>query len=610
MAERLKAHDWKSCIVCSTIEGSNPSLSATVTTQLKLLKPRQARKGTTVEGSLMCVVASFSKRLDLMSYLVLARKYRPQTFFDVVGQDVIVQTLCKALNSGRIAHAFLFTGSRGVGKTSIARLLAKALACEKGISNTPCGQCSHCVEITSGTSIDVIEIDGASNTSVDDVRALRETIRYQPSSCRFKIFIIDEVHMLSNSAFNALLKTLEEPPPHVKFIFATTESHKIPVTILSRCQRYDFKRLDVETITDRLTHILRIENISIDPEGLTLIAKAAEGGMRDALSLADQVISFASQHISSEDVTKILGLMDRQSIVQATDALIHFDAKSALGIIHKAMLNGYDLKQLIDGVATELRHLSIATSVGSIMGFAELSKSEINLIDQKAKSLDAADLQRLFAMALDSIDKISHSEQPKLMIELAFLRMADRPVMAETATIIHAISRLESLSRNADIPIFVQKVIASPAAKETVSPLANIDQSWLRFVNLCIDKITTLGHHLEHARFNKVTNEQSQTVIHIELDQQLHYQSIVDAIQHPAAQALLNSVYGKNAYLKPVLTTKQTTLPPATMTITQAREIEQQQAQEALQEQAKNHPIVQKAISLFGGEIRSVKRND
>ena len=545
-----------------------------------------------------------------MSYLVLARKYRPQTFFDVVGQDVIVQTLSKALNSGRIAHAFLFTGSRGVGKTSIARLLAKAMACQKGISDTPCGKCSHCMEITSGTSIDVVEIDGASNTSVDDVRALRETIRYQPSSCRFKIFIIDEVHMLSNSAFNALLKTLEEPPPHVKFIFATTESHKIPVTILSRCQQYDFKRLNIETIIDRLTHILQIENISIAAEGLMLIAKAAEGGMRDALSLTDQVISFAAEHISLEDITQILGLIDRQNIVQATDALIRSDAKTALEIIHKAMLNGYDLKQLIDGVTTELRHLSIATSIGTILGFAELSKSEIDAIDQKAKSLDAADLQRLFAMALDSIDGISRSEQPKLMTELAFLRMADRPAMAETSTIIHAISRLESLSKGADMPMPVQKTIPSPPA-EVALHVTNMDQSWLRFVNLCIENMTALGHHLEHARLIKVTNEQGQTVIHIELDQQFHFHSIVEAIHNPEAQALLTSIYGGNAYLKPVLTLKGTAATaPVTMTITQARELSQQQAQAALEEQARNHPVVQKAIALFGGEIRSVKRND
>ena len=547
-----------------------------------------------------------------MSYLVLARKYRPQTFFDVAGQDVIVKTLSKALNSGRIAHAFLFTGSRGVGKTSIARLLAKALACEKGISDTPCGQCSHCLEITNGTSMDVVEIDGASNTSVDDVRALRETIRYQPSSCRFKIFIIDEVHMLSNSAFNALLKTLEEPPAHVKFIFATTESHKIPVTILSRCQRYDFKRLDIETITNRLSHILQIENISIAPEGLLLIAKAAEGGMRDALSLTDQVISFASEHISLEDVTQILGLIDRQNIVQATDALIRSDAKTALEIIHKAMLNGYDLKQLIDGVTTELRHLSIATSIGTIAGFSELSKSEIDLIDQKAKSLDAADLQRLFAMALDSIDTISRSEQPQLMIELAFLRMADRPLMAETSTIMYAISRLEALSKGADTPIRPTSA-AKPEEKALNTSqisLGNIDQTWLRFVNLCIQQITAIGHHLEHARLVNVTNEQDKVVIDIELEQQFHYQSIMEALNNTTLQSLLASIYGKNAQLKPTLAIKEIAPSPSTMTITQAREVAQQQAQEALQEQAQNHPVVQKALSLFGGEIRAVKKNN
>jgi DNA polymerase-3 subunit gamma/tau len=579
-----------------------------------------------------------------MSYLVLARKYRPQTFADVVGQDVIVKTLSKALETGRIAHAFLFTGSRGVGKTSVARLLAKALACEKGISPTPCGECSHCQEITRGTSMDVVEIDGASNTSVDDVRDLRETIRYQPSSCRFKIFIIDEVHMLSNSAFNALLKTLEEPPPHVKFIFATTESHKIPVTILSRCQRYDFKRLTTEMMVDRLKFVLKQENIVIDPAGLMLIAQSAEGGMRDALSLTDQVLSFSSDHASLEDVTQTLGLLDRKSIVHAVDTLIAGDAKGALTVIDKAMLGGYDLKQLIDGVTTEFRHLAVASSVGSIAGLIDLTEEDIAAIDRKAKALDAQDLQRLFAMSLDSVDQVSRSDQPRLMLELAFLRMADRPLMAETTTISHAIARLEALASGAPIPpLELTQAQASPLLKTTakveakiepkleVKPepkieikpepkpevkappkepeepvLEGIDQKWLRFVDVATRQITSIGHHLEHARVHEVLNERGANVIRVEFEQTLHYSQIVQASGEIAFQALLAAHYGKGAKLDPFLS--ESASEDAPLTINEARDVATKKAQDELETEAQNHPVVQKALSLFGGEIRAVKR--
>src|SRR5512136_1075662 len=266
------------------------------------------------------------------SYLVLARKWRPQLFEEVVGQRHITQTLQNAISQKRVAHAFLFTGARGVGKTSSARILAKALNCEKGPGTNPCNQCATCQEVTHGTSMDVIEIDGASNRGIDEIRELKENVRYTPAKSRYKIYIIDEVHMLTTEAFNALLKTLEEPPPHVIFVFATTEPHKIPLTILSRCQRYDFKRIPLASILEQLRTIATQEGMEISDQSLHLIAREAEGSMRDAQSLLDQVLSYAGQKVSDKEVIEVLGVIDRKILHDSIAALADGDQARLLQI--------------------------------------------------------------------------------------------------------------------------------------------------------------------------------------------------------------------------------------------------------------------------------------
>ena len=408
-----------------------------------------------------------------MSYQVLARKYRPQSFADVAGQEAVVGTLMRALDAGRVAHAFLFTGSRGVGKTTLARILAKCLVCAQGVTSKPCGTCNLCMGVAQGSLVDVVEIDGASNNSVEQVRDLQEVARFQPQLARFRIFIIDEVHMLSTSAFNALLKILEEPPPHVKFVFATTEPHKIPVTILSRCQRYDFKRLPQKVIVARLKQVLALEQVTISDGGLEVIARAAEGGMRDALSLADQVLSFAGTGgASPEQVTEALGIIDRRSVLRAVEAAIGGNAKEALAVVDEAWARGHDLRQLLASVAEELRHLCVANATGSVKGFADLTDEELARIDARARELDGKDLTRLFGVALDGIDPTARAEDPRLAVELVLLRMCGRPPLAEALAVSEAIVRLEALAKGAQVPPLSAAEIARAAVTRAAAPVA------------------------------------------------------------------------------------------------------------------------------------------
>ena len=294
-----------------------------------------------------------------MSYQVFARKYRPQTFDDLVGQNHVSQTLKNAVEQNRLAHAYLFVGPRGVGKTSTARILAKALNCVKGPTVTPCGVCDNCKEIAAGNSLDVIEIDGASNNSVEDVRELRDNVRYAPAKGRYKIYLIDEVHMLSSAAFNALLKTLEEPPPHVKFIFATTEPQKVLPTILSRCQRFDLHRIAAKLIAQHLQYIAKQEKITLEPAAAHAIARGAEGGLRDAESMLDQLVAFCGDPISEADVLKVFGFTSEQTVADLTDRILRGATAEAIELVHEQCEAGKDMMKLISDLISYLRDLLV-----------------------------------------------------------------------------------------------------------------------------------------------------------------------------------------------------------------------------------------------------------
>ena len=417
-----------------------------------------------------------------MSYMALYRKWRPETFSDVKGQDHIVTTLKNQIETNRIGHAYLFCGTRGTGKTTIAKILARAVNCEQPKDGNPCGECPVCKAIANGSSLNVVEIDAASNNGVDNIRQIREEVMYRPTEGRYKVYIIDEVHMLSIGAFNALLKTLEEPPEYVIFILATTESHKIPVTIMSRCQRYDFKRISVETITDRLIELTGYEKADVEEKALRYIAKMADGAMRDALSLLDQCMSFyIGRTLRYEDVLEVLGTVDMEVFSGMLRDIINEKVTAVIETLEELILEGRDLAQFISDFTWYMRNLLMLKTSAEAVHMMDMSEENLLRMQEEAFMISEEQVMRYVRILSELSAQIKLTTQKRVVTEVALIKMTRPQMEPDMTSILERLRRMEELVKEKEdmlalTAIRPQTVVSNAQTVQTEQPVARVKQ--------------------------------------------------------------------------------------------------------------------------------------
>ncbi len=541
-------------------------------------------------------------------YLVLARKYRPQRFQDLTGQEHVVRTLVNALKSGRVAHAFLFTGPRGCGKTTSARILARALNCEKGPTPEPCGVCGPCVDIAAGNDIDVQEIDAASNNGVDDVRSLREAAKYLPARDRYKIYIVDEVHMLSGAAFNALLKTLEEPPGHIKFLLATTDPQKLPATILSRVQRHNIQLVPLGKIAARLREIAQAEEVGISDGAVTLVARQAQGSMRDALSLLDQLFSAhdpAAGEIGDEEAAQTLGALDTSVVRDIVSAVLARDASAALGGVVRAYEQGADMKRLAEELASQARNLVLASLPGVKQ---DLPDHEVRSLAQQAAQHDSAQLARVFELLQLAQDEVAKAANPRHALEVALLRAVH---LAPAGSLPELVAKLDALGSGAPaakpapdrngarvLPPETALLRAAPTPPPAADPEPDLQGRWRSLIeSVRAARKAGAAAALEHAIPLKIDRGGVQIAFRKGAGQAAIVQEA-----RPAVEAAFEKALG---FRVPLQIVEQDA--PADTSVAEQKQKLRAAASESRIALAREHPAVRAAVEVLGGEIEDVR---
>jgi len=559
-----------------------------------------------------------------MSYLVLARKWRPQRLEDLVGQEHVSRTLHNAIAAGRVHHAFLFTGARGVGKTSAARIFARALNCEQGPTPDPCGVCASCEAIAAGTDTDVFEIDGASNTGVDDIRELRDNIRYLPSRSRYKIFIIDEVHMLSINAFNALLKTLEEPPAHAKFIFATTEPQKIPITILSRCQRFDFRKIPLPRIAARLRQIADAEGIDISDRALQLVARNGGGSMRDALSTLDQVLAFSGDRVVDEEVETLLGAVDRRLLLETLEAVLQRDGRRSLDLLRRVDEQGYAWRHFCHELVDAFRVLLVLAVTDEPGGLLDLPDAEMAEFRRLAAGTSLEEVQRMLTLLIRTEAELASAGFPRLTLEMALLRLALLPRTLAVEELLAKLGQLEARLGGASLPAPQPPAAAPPAtpaeppllvppgeepppasapaaAEPAAPPPAAGTDRWPELVEFINRKRRAVGSHLEHAHPLKHTA--TELVLGYPAGS-FHLTYWEDRENLDGLQRLVEEFMGSAVRVSVRPVEAEAAPGPS---LFQSRQEAQVGRRSQLEDEARSHPAVRTAMEVFGTDVADVK---